>query len=510
MRILLDTNIIIHREASRIYNQDIGLLFNWIDKLHYEKCVHPLTIEEIGSYQDEEVVNTMRVKIGNYNQLKTDSPETEKISILREADKTRNDFIDTSLLKEVHNNRVDFLITEDKGIHRKGKSLGIADRIYKIDAFIEKCTSENPDLKDYKVLSVKKDYFGNINLKDDFFQSFLEDYGEFETWFNKKADNISYVCITDGSVKAFLYLKIENAGSESYADIKPAFSKKKRLKIGTFKVTSTGYKLGERFLKIIFDNAIANMVDEIYVTIFDKREEQRRLIALLEEWGFKFWGEKETKNGLERVLVRDFSKRVLDKPRECFPFIKRNARVFINPIKPEYHTELFPDSYLNNESPLNYVENEPHRNALKKVYISRSYFKDLKSGDIILFYRTGGYHESVISTIGVVESVITNIKSEEEFIRLCRKRSIFNDDSLKEWWNYNPYNYPPNKIYRPFVVNFLYVDSFPKPKVNMKRLIEMGLIKSINDAPRGFVQIENSKFEKFLKEARANENYIVD
>jgi predicted nucleic acid-binding protein len=510
MRILLDTNIIIHREASRIYNQDIGLLFNWIDKLHYEKCVHPLTIEEIGSYQDEEVVNTMCVKIGNYNQLKTDSPETEKISILREADKTRNDFIDTSLLKEVLNNRVDFLITEDKGIHRKAKSLGIADRIYKIDAFIEKCTSENPDLKDYKVLSVKKDYFGNINLKDDFFQSFLEDYGEFETWFNKKADNISYVCITDGSVKAFLYLKIENAGSESYADIKPAFSKKKRLKIGTFKVTSTGYKLGERFLKIIFDNAIANMVDEIYVTIFDKREEQRRLIALLEEWGFKFWGEKETKNGLERVLVRDFSKRVRDKPRECFPFIKRNARVFINPIKPEYHTELFPDSYLNNESPLNYVENEPHRNALKKVYISRSYFKDLKSGDIILFYRTGGYHESVISTIGVVESVITNIKSEEEFIRLCRKRSIFNDDSLKEWWNYNPYNYPPNKIYRPFVVNFLYVDSFPMPKVNMKRLIEMGLIKSINDAPRGFVQIENSKFEKFLKEARANENYIVD
>jgi hypothetical protein len=79
MRILLDTNIIIHREASKIYNQDIGLLFNWIDKLHYEKCVHPLTLEEITSYQDEEVVNTMSVKISNYNLLKTDSPENEKI-----------------------------------------------------------------------------------------------------------------------------------------------------------------------------------------------------------------------------------------------------------------------------------------------------------------------------------------------------------------------------------------------------------------------------------------------
>lgn len=44
----------------------------------------------------------------------------------------------------------------------------------------------------------------------------------------------------------------------------------------------------------------------------------------------------------------------------------------------------------------------------------------------------------------------------------------------------------------------------------MKRLIEIGLIKSVNDAPRGFVQIENDKFEKFLKEARANESYFVD
>jgi hypothetical protein len=300
-----------------------------------------------------------------------------------------------------------------------------------------------------------------------------------------------------------LYLKIENAGSESYADIKPAFDQKKRLKIGTFKVTSTGYKLGERFLKIIFDNAIANMVDEIYVTIFDKRDEQRRLIALLEEWGFKYWGEKETKNGSERVFVRDFTKKVLENPRECFPFIKRSSRVFLNPIWPDYHTELFPDSYLNNESPLDYVENAPHRNALKKVYISRSFYKDLVRGDIILFYRTGGYHESVISTIGVVESVITNIASEAEFIRLCRKRSIFKDDELSHWWNFRKHN-------RPFIVNFLYIDSFPKPKVNLKRLIEIGLIKSINDAPRGFVQIGNDKFEEFLKEARANENYIVD
>jgi hypothetical protein len=239
------------------------------------------------------------------------------------------------------------------------------------------------------------------------------------------------------------------------------------------------------------------------VTIFDKREEQQRLVDLLEEWGFLFWGTKTTKNGIENVYVRDFSKTIKENPRDCYPYIKRDSRVFLNPIWPDYHTELFPDSYLNNESPMDYIENQPHRNAIKKIYISRSFNKNLVSGDIILFYRTGGYHQSVISTIGVVENVITDIQSEEEFIRLCRKRSIFSDDELKKWWNFNPKN-------RPFIVNFLYTDTFPMPKVNLKRLIEIGVIKSVEDAPRGFVQIKNDKFEEFLKVARANESYIVN
>lgn len=37
MRALLDTNIIIHREASKTVNQDIGTLFKWLEKSHCEK-----------------------------------------------------------------------------------------------------------------------------------------------------------------------------------------------------------------------------------------------------------------------------------------------------------------------------------------------------------------------------------------------------------------------------------------------------------------------------------------
>jgi hypothetical protein len=38
MRVLFDTNILIHREASVAVRQDIGRLFRWLDKLGYEKC----------------------------------------------------------------------------------------------------------------------------------------------------------------------------------------------------------------------------------------------------------------------------------------------------------------------------------------------------------------------------------------------------------------------------------------------------------------------------------------
>ncbi|MDR3256771.1 MAG: hypothetical protein LBT18_03910 [Endomicrobium sp.] len=56
--------------------------------------------------------------------------------------------------------------------------------------------------------------------------------------------------------------------------------------IGTFKTLSTGFRLGERFIKIIFDNAIQNRVDGIYVTMFENRKDLQRLSDLYIQWDF--------------------------------------------------------------------------------------------------------------------------------------------------------------------------------------------------------------------------------
>ena len=87
-------------------------------------------------------------------------------------------------------------------------------------------------------------------------------------------------------------------------------------------------RLGERFIKIIIDNALNYKVEEIYVTIFNKREEQVRLINLLVDWGFEFYG---IKNGTERVYVKNFNRTLINKDlynaKKNYPFLfKKNKR----------------------------------------------------------------------------------------------------------------------------------------------------------------------------------------
>ncbi len=195
MKILLDTNIIIHRETSDIQNEDIGTLFSWFDRLHYEKCIHPLTIEEIEKHKDRKIVNAFKVKMNSYILLKTQAPFSPQINdISKKFDSSSNDINDTRLINELFSNRVDFLVTEDKKIHDKAKAIGMDSKVFTIESFIEKVTSENPSLVDYKTLAVRKELFGNVDLVDTFFDSFRTDYVGFDSWFNKKSDETCYVC----------------------------------------------------------------------------------------------------------------------------------------------------------------------------------------------------------------------------------------------------------------------------------------------------------------------------
>jgi hypothetical protein len=220
----------------------------------------------------------------------------------------------------------------------------------------------------------------------------------------------------------------------------------------------------------------------------------------MEEWGFKFWGKKE--NG-ERVNVRDFSAVVnKENPRQSYPYIIADQSIFLVPIYPDYHTELLPDSILRTESPDDFIEDYPHRNAINKVYVSRAFEPFPVAGDIIVFYRTGGIYKSVVTTIGCVEEVIHRFKNVDDFVNQCRKRTVYSEPELRKMWDYNPRK-------QPFLVRFLYEYSFPN-RINMKQLIDLGIIAGVDDAPRGFKPISKEQFLTILKETRSDARFIIN
>jgi len=499
MKALLDTNTIIHREANKIVNQDIGILFRWIERAKYTKYIHQITIDEVCKNLNKETVSIFLTKIASYEKIEIPSPLEDAVkSISEQYDVTENDKNDSLLLNEVFTGRVDIFITEDKKVHKKAEILNIQDKVFTIDSFLEKVFAEHPDLVDYKVLNVQKVQFGKINLSDDFFSSLKEDYVGFDKWFLKKYDETAYITVNsnNGLLLSFLYLKVEDV-NERYDDITPSFTSKKRLKIGTFKVINNGFRLGERFIKVIFDNALKNKVDEIYVTIFDKRDEQKRLIELLEAWGFIFWGMKNE----ERVYIRNFIPMFnINNIQSTYPYFSSQNNIFIVPIYPEYHTDLLPDSILNNESPADFVEDFPHRNGINKVYVSRAFEPYPNKGDALIFYRTGGYYKSVVTTIGVVKDVKFQFQSEDDFVLYCRKSTVFPEKLLREMWQYSSR--------KPFVVSFLYVYSFPN-RINMEKLIELNILNGVNDAPRGFKLITEQQFNLIIQETKSDDSFII-
>ena len=99
MKALLDTNIIIHRETEKIKNQDIGILYRWLDKSGYTKCIHSETINEINKYNNKQMLDSFNIKLDSYEKIELSSPMQDVVKdTLKQMDSNLNDSIDTILL----------------------------------------------------------------------------------------------------------------------------------------------------------------------------------------------------------------------------------------------------------------------------------------------------------------------------------------------------------------------------------------------------------------------------
>ena len=489
--ILLDTNVIVRRESFNNVSFEVTKLFNHFDKLNIKRFIHPLTIEELSKHKNEEIRKSMLTKINCYNKLipfETTDPFFDKE--VSNYPKDENSVIDNNILFQVYSRRVDFLITDDNIIHLKARNLYLEDSVFTTEGFLRFIEEKYPDLIDYPVLSIKLKKFGEIKLSDPFFDSLREDYNgiEFDKWFIKKNNEEAYVYEDDTGIKGFLYLKTED-NDENYSDIIPPFTKKKRLKVGTFKINAQGLRISERFIKIILDNASKRNVDEIYVTLFeDKRDEVKALNSKLVEWGFNKYGRKT--NG-EIVLVRnvgvyDNSKTI----KENYPLFSDTASYGFLPIMSDFHTDLFPDLYLKNEDYRVYSESA-HSYALEKIYIcGRAYNYSNKPGDILVIYRMGAdftykKYSSVVTGIAILEAVYYP-NEMSEMLKICKNRSVFNEEKIK--------SFVPSKC---MIIKLIYLKAFNK-KITLNDLRNYGIIDPDGGA-RLTTPLDKSKYELICK-----------
>lgn len=349
---------------------------------------------------------------------------------------------------------------------------------------------------------ITRERFGDVDLADPFFDSLKDDYAEFGEWFARKRDNEAWVLAANGQVRAFLYLK-EEVGILD--EIEPPRPHARRLKAGTMKVDAHGTHLGERFLRLMFDEALTHRVEEIYVTVFPKH---KGLIVLLERWGFSHQGTKTTSNGTEGVYIKPMSLANRSLYRD-YPFVNATRRPKrLLSIMPEYHTRLFPDSKLNTES-VEIITDVSHTNSIFKVYISWSHeVRNWARGDVVVIYRMkdkerqpAAWYSAVATSICVVDKIKPGPawESEELFIRRCASYSVFGEEELRGFWRKNR-----DKL---TAIRITYNFALPK-RPNRRALIEQAGL----DAQERWtaISLTDQQFRSILRLGQADERLVVD
>ncbi|MCK4251406.1 GNAT family N-acetyltransferase [candidate division WOR-3 bacterium] len=436
MKILLDTNILIAAEPTALdeiepTTENVALLLNATQVAKYGVYIHPASNIDLNKDKNEQRRKARQVLLEKYCKLNNPPVITDDIRRLIGSDIAIPDPVDHHLLAAVYRDAIDYLVTEDRGIHKKARRLGVQDRVLTIDAMFRTIRGLSPvDIEPPP--AVEHVFCYELDENDPIFNTFRDDYPEFDKWFKKcKREHRSARIIYDSNKKYAGIAIIKDENDQPYGLMGRV------LKLCSFKVAdrAVGKGLSELLLETVLDFAFVNGYDCTYVEVLPK---YGGLLHFLNLFGFEDV-EQLTKRG-EFVVVKNltFSKkeyRTLDPL--CF-HIKYGPRYiklegidgYIVPIQPQYHGLLFPEVQ---EQLLLMPGLHAFGNAIRKAYLCNSAIKKLAAGSLLLFYRS--HDKQSVQCIGVVEkttrscdpSIIERfvgprtVYSSEEIVSLCTK-----------------------------------------------------------------------------------------
>ncbi|KKN69752.1 hypothetical protein LCGC14_0437810 [marine sediment metagenome] len=504
MRILLDTNIIILRENNEVIQEDLQDLMKIIQKLDYKILLHPKSIGDIKRDKNDQRRNITLSKFNTYNTLKIAPDPKKDLNFLDivGSPKNDNDVIDNFLLFAVFSNAVNFLITEDLGIHKKAKITNISERVLNVIEALDLLKKELP--KDVHLPpALIKSNMANLNVNDSIFDSLREDYPDFKNWYVKKSQEgrecWAYIR-NNGTIGALLIYKFEDEIIPS----EPSLEKKSRIKIATMKVSYVGHKIGELFLKLSFELAIKNNIQEIYMTHFTK--ENDFLVDLIEEYGFNKvsilkhnWSDNPEDVFLKKIMLvkKDIQNLTpIEISKKFYPNLYDGIDVkkYIIPIQPSYFNRLYTDfprrqTTIYEHAGKFIIEG----NTIKKAYLSHSTSKQMKNGDILLFYRSED--DRSLLSIGVIEKIKYNMKDPTEILSIVGKRTVYSYAEIEEISKKST-----------TVILFNHHFYFKKP-IKYKKLLNAQILRG---PPQSITKIEHEDYQKIKKLGGLNKRFTFN
>jgi GNAT superfamily N-acetyltransferase len=436
MRFLLDTNVLIPLEDSQI--PLVVSLANFVRLAHehgHQLIYHPASEDDIQRDTNLARRQETLARLRQYTRLQ------DRLSCPWNTLNTKkNDASDNEILYALECEAAHALVTEDRGIHDKARLLGLGSRVYTIQT-AEDWLRRLHDLVSVHLPNVEETSLYRLTplLGSEFFNSLRNDYPGFDDWFRENARGNTKAWVTwetQGTLGAICIFKQqanETITQEGLTLSGPA------LKLSTFKVGTAvrGKKIGELFLKAAFRYASANRLEHIF--IHGDQDQHHFLFELLEDFGFSHVGSHPGPDARDAVYLK---KHPIDAPiddalgafeylRHYFPHYRDGESVgkFIVPIRPEYHRILFADY----DSPADrqmglFRPSNTAGNAIKMAYLCHSQTKDVKTGDVVLFYRSGD--ERAITSLGVVEDYQT-LSDAAQIARLVSRRTVYSMQDIE-------------------------------------------------------------------------------
>lgn len=438
LRLLLDSNVVIAVEpysgALEPGMRSGAQLLRLANEQGHLLCVASATRDDLLEAKDATQRTQRLAELEKFHLLEEVPVPAVLVELVGSSVEGTNDHRDLRIIAALFAGAATHLVTDDYKLRKRAERAGLAERVMSLEdaaaLLAQFAPSEVPPPP-----RVTKPATYTLRTDDPIFESLRGDYEDFDVWFEKvRAESETRSCylIDEGDRHAALAL-LKPEPDCGYELPQPV------VKICTFKVSADhpDVKFGELLLKAILMDAAESSTATLYVEVLPSHPE---VVGFLENFGFLDTGHRNERG--EHVLAKflrpaggeaddnlsDLEFHIRYGP----PALRCAQQMFVVPIEPRWHDQLFPEQAPERRSQqlelfsTGTPVTQPWGNALRKAYLCNSPTKRIQPGDVLLFYRSTDRQS--ISAIGIVEETLRSV-DPDEIVKFVGRRTVY---SLQE------------------------------------------------------------------------------